>query len=96
MIHSNFRYFPKNRNARRRMAVLVFSFCNFQSLKCLKDIVGNKLIMKTQSSERLWNEIEIDLKETKSANIFEQRVINIYLENYERFKCEKPNCISCE
>ena len=45
---------------------------------------------------KLWNEIEIDLKETKSANLFKQRVINIYLENYERFKCEKLICISCE
>jgi len=43
---------------------------------------------------KLWN--EIDLKETKSAKIFKQRVIIIYLENYERFKCEKPSCISCE
>ena len=42
---------------------------------------------------KLWNAIEIDLKETKSAKIFEQRVINIYLENFERFKCEKPSCI---
>ena len=40
--------------------------------------------------------IEIDLKETKSAKIFKQRVINIYLENYERFKCEKPRCILCD
>ena len=38
---------------------------------------------------KLWNAIEIDLKETKSAKIFKQRVINIYLENYERFKCKK-------
>jgi len=45
---------------------------------------------------KLWNAIEIDPKETKSAKIFKQRVINIYLENYERFKCEKPSCISCE
>ena len=43
---------------------------------------------------KLWNEIEIDLKETKSAKIFKQRVINIYLENYERY--EKPSCILCE
>ena len=42
---------------------------------------------------KLWIEIEIDLKETKSAKIFKQRVINIYLENYERFKSEKPSCI---
>ena len=34
---------------------------------------------------KLWNAIEIDHKETKSAKIFKQRVINIYLENYERF-----------
>ena len=38
---------------------------------------------------KLWNVIEIDLKETKSAKISKQRVINIYLENYERFKCKK-------
>jgi len=44
---------------------------------------------------KLWNAI-VYLKETKSAKIFKQRVINIYLENYERFKCEKPSCISCE
>ena len=40
--------------------------------------------------------IEIDLKETKSAKMFKQRVIKIYLENYERFKVEKPSFISCE
>ena len=34
---------------------------------------------------KLWNEIEIDINETISAKIFKQRVINIYLENYERF-----------
>ena len=45
---------------------------------------------------KLWNAIELDLKETKSAKIFKQRVINIYLDNYERFKCEKLSCISCE
>ena len=45
---------------------------------------------------KLWNEIEIDLKETKSAKMFKQRVINIYFENYERFKCEKPSCLSCK
>jgi len=45
---------------------------------------------------KLGNAIEIDLKETKSAKMFKQRVIKNYLENYERFKCEKPSCISCE
>ena len=45
---------------------------------------------------KLWNAIEIDLKEIKSAKTFIQRVVNIFLENYERFKCEKPSCISCE
>ena len=34
---------------------------------------------------KLWNAIEIDLKETKSAKIFKERGIIIYLENYERF-----------
>ena len=36
----------------------------------------------------LWNAIEIQLKKTTSAKIFKQREINIYLENYERFKCK--------
>ena len=45
---------------------------------------------------KMWNEIEIELKETKSAKIFKLRVINIYLENCERFKCEKPICILCD
>ena len=45
---------------------------------------------------KLWNAIEIDLKETKSAKIFKQRVINIYLEIYESFLCEKPSFISHE
>ena len=42
---------------------------------------------------KLWNAIEIDLKETKSAKI-KQRVINIYLENYERFKCKKSDKVN--
>ena len=45
---------------------------------------------------KLWNEIEFDLKETKSAKIFKQRVINIYLEIYESFLCEKHRCVLCE
>ena len=45
---------------------------------------------------KLGNAIEIDLKETKSAKIFKQRVINNYLENYERFKCEETSCKLCE
>ena len=45
---------------------------------------------------KLWNAIEISLKETKSAKVFKQRVINNYLENYERFKCENPSFISYE
>ena len=44
---------------------------------------------KSAMFPKLWNAIEIDLKETKSAKTFKQRVINIYLENYERFKCKK-------
>ena len=40
--------------------------------------------------------MKIDLKETKSAKIFKQRVVNIYLENDERFKCKNSSCISCK
>jgi len=31
---------------------------------------------------KLWNAIEIELKETTSAKLLKQRVINIYLKNY--------------
>ena len=62
------------------------------------ELVLNKNLESFSSAmfPKLWNEIEIYLKETKSAKIFKQRVINIYFENYESFKCEKPSCISCE
>ena len=75
------------------------SFQNmFKSLAEPNRTKSNKLervLNKNQESfpstmfPKLWNAIEIYLKETKSAKIFEQRVINIYLENYQRFKCEK-------
>jgi len=44
---------------------------------------------KSAMFPKLWNAIEIDLKETKSVKICNQRVVNIYLEHYERFKREK-------
>ena len=44
---------------------------------------------------KLWNAIEIDLKNLNLQKI-KERVVNIYFENYERFKCENPSCISCE
>ena len=47
---------------------------------------------------KLWNAIEIGLKETKSAKI-KQRVINIYLENHESYiglNAKKSSCILCE
>ena len=48
--------------------------------------VLNKNLESFQSAmfPNLWNAFEIDLKENKSAKIFKQRVINIYLENYKR------------
>ena len=44
---------------------------------------------------KLWNAIEIDLKETKSAKIFIQRVINIYLENHEKTETLLPHLCLC-
>ena len=69
----------------------------FHSCSNLERVLNKKLESFPSSMFPIsWNAIEIDLKETKSAKIFKQRVINIYLENHERFKCEKPGCISCE
>ena len=52
-------------------------------------IILNFLFRKILGLNVVLNDkLKIDLKETKSAKIFKQRVINIYLENYERFKCD--------
>ena len=60
-------------------------------------IILNFLFRKILGLNVVLNDkLKIDLKETKSAKIFKQRVINIYLENYERYKCGKPSCLSCE
>ena len=62
----------------------------------LEQVINKNLeIFPSALFPKLWNAIEIDLKKTKSAKIFKQRIINIYLENYERFKCKKSSCISC-
>ena len=56
-----------------------------KSYKLERVLIKNLESFPSAIFPKLWNEIEIDLKETKSAKIFKQRVINNYLENYERF-----------
>ena len=45
---------------------------------------------------KLWNAIEMDLKETKSAKVFKQRVIMIYLTIMRGLNAKNLVCISCE
>ena len=46
-------------------------------------------------SPKIWNSIELELKETKSAKSFERKVAKIFLESYASHICKK-NCVSCE
>ena len=43
---------------------------------------------------KIWNSIELELKETKSAKSFKRKVANIYIDSYAIYIC-KENCVSC-
>ena len=43
---------------------------------------------------KLWNSIELELKETKSAKSFKRKVAKISLDSYANYICKK-NCVSC-
>ena len=44
---------------------------------------------------KIWNSIELELKETKSAKSFKRKVAKIYLDSYANYICKKKNCVSC-
>ena len=44
---------------------------------------------------KLWNSIELELKETKSAKLFKRKVFKNYLDSYASYICKKNNCFSC-
>ena len=43
---------------------------------------------------KLWNSIELELKETKSSKSFKRKVAENYLDSYASYICKK-NCVSC-
>ena len=43
---------------------------------------------------KIWNSMELELKETKSAKSFKRKVAKIYLYSYANYIC-KINCVSC-
>ena len=43
---------------------------------------------------KLWNSLELDLKETKSAELFKRKIFKNYLDSYANYICKK-NCVSC-
>ena len=44
---------------------------------------------------KLWNSIELELKEAKSAKLFKRKVFKNYLDSYASYICKKNNCFSC-
>jgi len=42
---------------------------------------------------KIWNSIELELKETKSAKSLKRKIAKIYLYSYESFICKKKLCI---
>ena len=55
----------------------------FKTLECFPSALLSKL----------WNSIELELKETKSAKSLKRKVGKIYLNSYASFICKK--CVSC-
>ena len=43
---------------------------------------------------KLWNSLELDLKETKSDKLFKRKIFKNYLDSYVSYICKK-NCFSC-
>ena len=43
---------------------------------------------------KIWNSIELELKETKYAKSFKRKVAKNYLDSYASYICKK-NCVSC-
>jgi len=41
----------------------------------------------------MWNLIELELKETKSAKLFKRKVVKIYLDSYASYICKNKLCI---
>ena len=44
---------------------------------------------------KLWNSLELELKETKSAKLFKRKIFKNYLDSYASYICKKNNCFSC-
>jgi len=55
----------------------------FKTLECFSSALFPKI----------WNSIELELKETKSANLFKRKVAKISLDSYANYICKK-NCVS--
>ena len=43
---------------------------------------------------KIWNSIELEVKETKSAKSFKRKVAKTYLDSYANYICKKTNCVS--
>ena len=44
---------------------------------------------------KLWNSIELELKETKSAKSFKRKVAENYLDSCASYICKRKNCVPC-
>ena len=44
---------------------------------------------------KIWNSIELELKETKSAKSFKRKVAENYLDSCASYICKRKNCVPC-
>ena len=51
--------------------------------------------LPSSSLLKMWNNLPLDLKRSKSLSIFKNRLLNYLFENYITM-CYKPNCYSCK
>ena len=64
--------------------LVIFNNIFFKTLECFPSALFPKL----------WNSIELELKETKSAKPLKRKVAKNYLDSYASY-IYKKNCVSC-
>ena len=71
------------------------------SLNVIKSYKLERVLFKTLEYfpsalfPKLWNSIELELKETKSAKLLTRKIFKNYSDSYATYICKKNNCFSC-
>ena len=71
------------------------------SLNVIKSYKLERVLFKTLEYfpsalfPKLWNSIELELTETKSAKLLTRKLLKTYSDSYATYICKKNNCFSC-